>query len=290
VSGEAISSILGLVSSEAIRRLADLIAQGDAEAAIRLLDTIVAEGKDLPHFVSDLSGHFRNLLILKVADSSLLGLPADAVSVLDAQVGLFSREQLLYIIETLTELESKLKWSLSKRVLLEVTLLRLAESRHRVGIGEIVDKLHDLKDRLAEGASEADPEEVPPAQEPVQTVDGVREKWQEVLDAVGKEKPLLKSYLMEGEPLAIEGDTLTICFQESYDFHREGLEDFNNKRFVEAVIEQVLGRNLRVNFKVMKQACKRVKKKAKKDSRLCRNPQVQKAISVFNAEIVDIRK
>ena len=290
VDGKTISAILGLVSTEAIGKLADIIARGDSEGALRLLNTIVAEGKDIPHFVSDLSGHFRNLLILKVADSSLLNLPGDVLAGLNEQASLFSKEQILYVIETLSDLEGRLKRTLSKKVLLEVTLLRLAESRHRVGIEEIVEKLRNLQERL---------EAVPPvierqaAEEEVggdQTIEGVRKRWQEVLDAVGKEKPLLKSYLIEGDPLAIEGDTLVVCFQESYDFHRDSLEDFNNKRFVEGVIAHILGRELRIKFKVMKEACKGVKKKVKIDNQLCRNPKIQKAISVFNAEIVDIRK
>ena len=293
ISGDVISSMLGLVSSDAIRELTDIVAKGDSEAAIRLLNRIVTEGKDLPHFISDLSRHFRDLLVLKIADESLLNLTHDDVRELGRQAGAFSREQLLYILEMLTELEAGLKSSLSKKILLEVTLLRMVESRHRVGIGEIVGRLQALQDRLAGPAGtppQEDPDGTGGGGEAVVTIDEVRKKWQEILDVVGKEKPLLKSYLMEGAPLAIEGENLVVCFEASFDFHREGLEDFNNRRYVEGVLARLLGADLRIGFRIKKPGGKPVKKKVKDDSRLSRDPIVQKAMSVFNAEIVDIKK
>ncbi len=293
INGEAISSILGLVNSEAIYELAEIVARGDPEAAIRLLNRIMVEGKDLPHFVSDLSNHFRNMLILKVADSSLLILPSDVISRLSHQTELFSREQLLYIIETLAELESGLRRSLSRKILLEIALLRLVESRHRVGIAEIVGKIEAIQNRLEGSAlnpSGDDPAGERESGDIKLTIEEVRKRWQEVLDCVGKEKPLLKSYLIEGAPLEIEGDTLIVCFGEAFDFHRNGLENFSNRRFVESVLTRVLGTSLRIGFRVRKAERKSVEKKVKNDNQLCRDPMIQKAISMFNAEIVDIKK
>ncbi len=172
-------------------------------------------------------------------------------------------------------------------------MLRLIESRHRVGITEIVERLEGLRDLLEgnarnpsggkQGVNKGSENTMP-------TLDGVKSRWQEVLDAVGEEKPLLKSYLMEGAPLAIEGDTLIVSFEEAFDFHRGGLEDFNNKRFLEAVLSRVLGASLRIGFKIRASEKKELKKKAKNNDQLCRDPVIQKAMSVFNAEVVDVKK
>src|SRR5579863_128702 len=56
-------SMFGLTAQGQLLKLARAVLAGEAEAAMRELNELASQGKDLGRLVSDLLGHFRNLLI-----------------------------------------------------------------------------------------------------------------------------------------------------------------------------------------------------------------------------------
>ncbi|WP_338818655.1 hypothetical protein MTCOM_00310 [Moorella thermoacetica] len=72
----------------------------------------------------------------------------------------------------------------------------------------------------------------------------VQEHWPEVLAAARRESIQLQAFLREGEPVAIDGDTLTLAVKA--DFHRGMLEQPGNRQKVEKALAAVFGRPLKV--------------------------------------------
>src|SRR5512134_1596597 len=67
-------SMFGLTARSQVVALARAVLQGEAEKALRELNALAEHGKDLGRLLSDLLGHFRNLLLFQVSngDVSLL--------------------------------------------------------------------------------------------------------------------------------------------------------------------------------------------------------------------------
>src|SRR5512147_611438 len=64
-------SMFGLTARSQILGLAHAILKGEAEMALRELSELARHGKDLGRLLSDLLGHFRNLLIFQVSRGDL---------------------------------------------------------------------------------------------------------------------------------------------------------------------------------------------------------------------------
>ncbi|BCV19973.1 DNA polymerase III subunit gamma/tau [Moorella sp. Hama-1] len=83
-----------------------------------------------------------------------------------------------------------------------------------------------------------------PAALPGLDLAAVQERWPEVLAAARRESIQLQAFLREGEPVALEGETLTLAVR--IDFHRGMLEQPANREKVEAALAAVFGRPLKL--------------------------------------------
>src|SRR3954451_10830519 len=64
-------SMFGLTAQKQLLELSKAVLAGEVESALRLLNELTHQGKDLGRLVSDLLGHFRNLLIYQVSRGDL---------------------------------------------------------------------------------------------------------------------------------------------------------------------------------------------------------------------------
>src|SRR5260221_4875170 len=140
-------SMFGLTAQGQIVALASAVLKGDCETALRELHELARHGKDLGRFLADLLAHFRNLLIYQVSrgDLKLLEVSeADAAS-LKEQASAISTEALTRIMEVLTDSESRLREAASKKIFVEVALLKAIQAREAVHIDAVLKHLQQLR-------------------------------------------------------------------------------------------------------------------------------------------------
>ena len=109
---------------------------GEVETALRQLNELANNGKDLGRLLSDLLNHFRNLLIFQVSrgDLNLLEVSEAEAAALKEQSALASAEALTRILEVLADAEMRLRDAASKKILVEVALLKAIEARSAVSL------------------------------------------------------------------------------------------------------------------------------------------------------------
>ena len=156
ITEEDVLSMFGLAARAQLLELAQAILKGKADDALRELDALARSGKDLGRLLSDLLNHFRNLLIYTVAkgDLSLLEVSEAEATALKEQAGLIAVDNLTRVLEVLAEGETRLRDSVSKKISLEVSLLRAIQARSSSSLDAVLKKLVDLRDQ-AGGPSEA---------------------------------------------------------------------------------------------------------------------------------------
>ena len=142
-------SMFGLAAQGQILGLTKAILAGEIQTALSLLNELAQNGKDLGRLLSDLLNHFRNLLIFQVSrgNLSLLEVSEAEVAALKEQSALANTESLTRILEVLTDREIRLRDAASKKILLEVTLLKAIEARNTVSLDSVLKQLNQLRNQ-----------------------------------------------------------------------------------------------------------------------------------------------
>ena len=140
-------SMFGLASRRQVLALALAVLQGDPGAALRELNELARHGKDLSRLLSDLLGHFRNLVIYQVSggDLNLLEVSENEIASLKEQGALAKSEALTRVMDVLTDAEGRLRDAASKKIFVEVALLRAIQARNAVSIDTVLGRLRQLR-------------------------------------------------------------------------------------------------------------------------------------------------
>jgi DNA polymerase-3 subunit gamma/tau len=270
-------SMFGLTSRAQILALTGAVIAGDAGTALRELDSLARQGKDLGRLVSELLNHFRNLLVYRVAngDLSLIEVSEHEAAALKEQAPSVSIEGLTRIIEVLADAESRLRDAISKKIVIEVALLNAIEARAAVPIEAVLRQLQQL--RSAAGPPPSAPPAAPapwspaavtlaspasapavaatasapspaPAAAPAGTdLDAL---WVALLDAVGRASPFVRQYLNEAHPVGISGNLFTIGFDPEFAGTLSLVDNAKNRAVLHTKLGELGHPQLHVKFVV----------------------------------------
>lgn len=164
-------SMFGLASRGHLLALAEALLAGQTPVALRLLDELARGGKDLGRLLGDLLQHFRNLLLYQLSgkDRSLLEVTDAEWTSLQSQAGQADTDAVGRILEILTTAEGRLREAPSKRIFLEVTLLKAIQAREATSLDVVLRQLRTLRD-AAPAATPSTPSPIPPVAVPVVVV------------------------------------------------------------------------------------------------------------------------
>ncbi len=116
-----------------------------------------------------------------------------------------------------------------------------------------------------------------PASGPID-LDHIKMKWPELTHAVSRERMSLATYLQEALPVDFVDGSLTIGFSPELAFFKESLEHGDTVKLVEAIFSGMLGRPVRVTYRLIDGARPEVIE--------ANSPEVKEIIEDFGGEIV----
>lgn len=156
-------SMFGLTGRSQLRGLTSAVLNVDPGTVLRDLQGFAQGGKDLGRLLGDLLSHFRNLLLVVVsnADRSLLEISDDDFRVLTEQAAGLDADTLTRILDVLSGAEGRLRDAGSKRIFLEVTLMKAVQAREAMPLDAVLKQLRALRDGLP-----VEPGVTPPAPRP----------------------------------------------------------------------------------------------------------------------------
>jgi DNA polymerase-3 subunit gamma/tau len=288
ISLKDVISVLGLVQQDALFDVTDKIIQKDPKGALELLNNIIDEGKDISVFLANLIEHFRNLMIAKVTrgDSKLIDLPQDICERLLQQSDALSLEEIFSAFNILVSTQEMSKRLDSVRIPLEISLIRLAHEKRPAAHSSPAQKYSQesknpqAKEKVPQEEAKNDDALKGKDEHPIQQVslDNIKGAWQDFINNLAKIKMSVATYLNEGQPLKIQGSTLTIAFPKNYSLHKESLERRENRTIIEKSISELMNANIKVNFVLSSQD------KQKEDSE--DHPFIKSAIEMFGGRII----
>jgi DNA polymerase III subunit gamma/tau len=288
-------SMFGLAARAQIHALAQAVLQGEIRQALRLLNDLAQNGKDLGRLLSDLLSHFRNLLVFHVSnnDPGLLEVSENDRAALTSQANGLTVDALTRILDVLAETEERLSRAASKRILVEVALLKAIQARGATNLDAVLQQLHAWRSEAGAAPAAASPRTeapqpalasagnvaaTPSAETPVlpqqpnaaseretapapappipasSTTDNLPEIWDKVLEAVGRVSPFVRSYLLQARPLAMNQTLFTIGYDTEFADQLGLVDNPKNRTLIQTKLHELGLGTLQVKFTTFESA------------------------------------
>ena len=145
--------ILGAVDTRVFGDLYLSIHEGMVADALKVLDEILLQGRELMQFVTDFTWYLRNLMLLKASEETArsLDISADNLRLMIDQARMSDMEEIMRCIKVFSALPDLIRYSPNRRILTEMTIIRACRSAMDDGAGDGESLLLDkIKNRIRE--------------------------------------------------------------------------------------------------------------------------------------------
>jgi DNA polymerase III subunit gamma/tau len=273
VTVQSVLELLGTVEEEALFRICDLVIDRDTAGALTYLEELAERGHDLGRLVLDLIEHLRQLMLAQ----HLGDVPEAAASSeesrerLKAQANQLEEATVLRLVDLLAVAVDDMRQGGDPRLPLELALVKVTRPASDLSRESMAFRL----ERLEQGQVSSGPVQVPgtetgpetpaaapkPEPEPLPVPVGappalelsqLQEAWaRTVLPAVEERGGIpTASLLREAHPAELSGDTLTLAFPPSAQFHLDLAREEKNANLLADALYDVTGRRLELVFEL----------------------------------------
>lgn len=317
VTTDVVNSVLGTVNIQFLFELIDALINYNVGIGLKLVDRIVRQGKDVRQFTKDVTHFLRNLLMIEVCNEAqdLIVVSKDQMDEMRKRASGLGKNRIMGLIELFTSTEREMKWTSQPRLVLELAVIKAGDKVTGVGYEELVERIQRLEDLLAGGqiasglAGSAVPKDsivtkgktatantkqrpMPVSDKPISQnkgslnvdLDTVKNCWQEILQRIKKVRMSARAFLIEGSPVSVTEGKLILSFPAEYTFHKEKVEQTENKEAIEQVIRDVTGSPLKIWCKFENE----LKGEASSSSSSHNDSMVEEAIRLFGGDVVEV--
>ena len=181
--------VLGAVDTQVFSRLLRLVVKQDTAGAIRTLEDLIIQGRELGQFVADFIWYLRNLLLVKTSDApeEAVDVSAENMELLKEEGRMLDAETLMRYIRIFSELSNQIRYASQKRVLVEIALIKLCQPVMETNLDSLFDRIRVLEEKLENGVVMTGPAQAEGYAS--QTADAVRSTKPEEMPAEPEAKP-----------------------------------------------------------------------------------------------------
>jgi len=168
VTEEDALGVFGLVSRSALEELARAILSGDTATILSLIEMFDSSGKNMRRLAGELLQHFRNLVVVQALGPCAKSLTAtpEQVKTLVEQARQVDAGRVFRVCDQIAEMEDKLRYVLSVRTLIEMSLIRASRIATTATVEELMKAVRELKGTPEAAREIARPEPPSPAAPP----------------------------------------------------------------------------------------------------------------------------
>jgi DNA polymerase III subunit gamma/tau len=278
ITAREVSDIIGATERQAVEKFSEAVLADEIAEALKLVNFVVEEGNDLEVFSKSLIQYLREILVLSINPTLVKQLekrlPKDQVKNLDKLAKKYPPDKILKVIEIFIDVPGKIKAAFIPQLPIEMAIVKamgkqtanIVSDQNEVKLPEKelasvkIEKPEAgiliegnkapiiLTDRENEKEKITTIEEQSLASIDIQiTLDAVRDKWSEILEAVKPYNHSIAAILVNCQPVSVEGKHLTLAAK--YAFYKDRLQESDNKLTIEKVFAKVL--NCPVIIKVL---------------------------------------
>jgi DNA polymerase III subunit gamma/tau len=152
IAASRVRELLGSVSSEVLLETVDALYERRAADALRVVDRLQNEGKDLSRFASELIAHLRRLMLLPHApEAALAEIGIEERAGLEEQAGRIPTAEVVRTIDALGDSLSRTKRGGDPKLELELTFLKLTRDYVEPSVDALLRRIESLEKAVSEG-------------------------------------------------------------------------------------------------------------------------------------------
>ena len=262
---ENVLEVLGAVDTDVFSRLLRTVVAQDVNGALKIVEELVMQGRELTQLATDFTWYLRNLLLVKSSDNmeDVLDVSRENLAQLKEEAQMVETGVILRYIRIFSELTSQLKYASQKRVLLEVTLIKLCRPQMEATKDSLLDRIRALEKQVEEGIAAA-PAAIPQQYAPVENAapqpkpELARAVTEDVKKVVANFRPIaneasgmLKMYLRQARLSVGNHDQLLIVVPDEIAMGVVGSKEHIDE--IEGLIEKKLQKKVPVEVRCMEQ-------------------------------------
>ena len=265
---DKVLDVLGAVDTEVFAELLDFIRAHNVTGCISLLEGVVMQGRELTQFVADITWYLRNLLLAKTSENDIedvIDMSGDNLARLRAEADEMDAEEIMRQIRIFSELSGQIKYATQKRILIEMTLIKLCKPAMETTNDAVVARVRDLEEKIEKGIVQTAPLAIQSTQAALsnqtaapqkpelpkavpEDVQQIVKNWHAI---VAQAQQPLKTHLKKAR-LSLGGDNrlmVVIGDGVAYDY----LNNPDNQKHLEDMISNVLQKEVTVQVQSMEQ-------------------------------------
>ena len=143
---EDVIKALNIIDQEIFFRVTDIVKEKNIKAGLELVDEITKLGYDFQEFLTGLSEHLRNFLVVITTKSTeLIEATEYYKSRYISQANNFTESDIIRMLKIVNDAEASIKWAPQPRLKLEMVITQLASLDSAVKIQELLAKIEELE-------------------------------------------------------------------------------------------------------------------------------------------------
>lgn len=253
--------VLGAVDTEVFSRLLREIISQNVSAVLKTVDELVMQGRELSQLAADFTWYLRNLLLVKSSDNmeDVLDVSTENLVQLKEEAQMIEDEVLLRYIRIFSELTNQLKYATQKRVLLEVTLIKLCRPQMETIRDSLLDRIRALEKQVEEGITAAPagervvyvngdaPAEAPKPKLPKAIAEDVKQVVSNFRGIANEASGMLRTYLKQARLSVGAQNQLLIVLPDEISASVVGSD--SHKQELQELIEKKIGKTVDIEVR-----------------------------------------
>ena len=251
-----IKDLVGIPKLTYIHAIVKAFLEYNVEEAIKAVDVVLNEGKDLNNLLWEIIKYVKDILVYK-ATGKLEIYSQNEIEEIKKLAEAVTKERLLYIITDLSKLENDMKWSSQKSILFQVEIIKLCSE-------EIIEEPTIKKSSSNQSKSINKQVVQENKQENVQKVKSVQQEnlaqaitkfdpakgWSNILNDLRQNgKIMLYSNLLKAKPIELNDMTVGLSFPEGLNaFGKSILEKPENITELSRTFSMEYGKDMKVRI------------------------------------------
>jgi len=266
--------LLGIVVDEFLVKITDFLILKDSKSIFFTIEEFFQSGKNLNYFIKRLAYHFRNLLMAKsgVNLQDVLNESLNYIEEVRRQSQEFSINEIIRIIDIVSRLEGQLKYSSQGRIAFEVAMAKIMNPIFDGSNESLLSRIEKLEKTMKEGSvsivakAGSGSSQIKDNHESINEKEDkdqkksefnkivrssksqdfieIKNSWENILTAVRERNVKVHAFVIEGTPVSIENGKFILGFEDCFGFHVEMLLRPENKKIVEEILSNKIGKNV----------------------------------------------
>ncbi|MFR3522816.1 MAG: DNA polymerase III subunit gamma/tau, partial [Clostridia bacterium] len=266
--------LLGTVNIDELFELSQSIIDENTKKSLEILNEFIIWGKDIRNLINDLIDHFRNLMVCKVSKDldEIISLPEESIERLKEQSQNVNINDLIRILNILSETQDSMKSSSNTRILAEVTIMKIAQPMFDESKEALIKRIENLEEKIESGnikvstvqieqskdvksqiiednKVEENKEDVAYEEVKSEDVRLVESSWKKITQKIKDDRKLsVAALLKEVNTFNVKDNILYLIFNDNFSFARSRLNSKDTIEYVESIIREVLNRSFNIQI------------------------------------------